>query len=115
MMMSCNVISPQLFWSSRLRRNITFTFFMSIVVNVGMWFERFVIIVTSLHRDYVPSSWLYYRNTWVEMGIFIGSMGLFFVPFLLFTRFFPVIAMSELKTIFHTSTSQVKKGAAHHE
>nr|MBK9652681.1 polysulfide reductase NrfD [Bacteroidota bacterium] len=114
-MMSCNVISPQLFWSASLRRNITFTFFMSIIVNIGMWFERFVIIVTSLHRDYVPSSWVYYRATWVELGIFIGSLGLFFVPFLLFTRFFPVIAMSELKTIFYTSTSQVKKGGAHHE
>jgi molybdopterin-containing oxidoreductase family membrane subunit len=114
-MMSCNVISPQLFWSASLRRNVTFTFFMSIIVNIGMWFERFVIIVTSLHRDYVPSSWVYYRATWVELGIFIGSLGLFFVPFLLFTRFFPVIAMSELKTIFYTSTSQVKKGGAHHE
>ncbi len=111
-MMSCNVISPQLFWSSKLRRNLTFTFFMSIIVNIGMWFERFVIIVTSLHRDYLPSSWTMFHPTWVEMGIFIGSLGLFFVPFLLFTRFFPIIAMSELKTIYHTSTSQVKRKQA---
>ena len=99
-MMTCNVISPQLMWSSKLRRNLFVTFFLSIIVNIGMWFERFVIIVTSLHRDFVPSSWTMFHPTWVEIGLFIGSIGLFFVPFLLFTRYFPVIAMSELKTIF---------------
>lgn len=114
-MMTCNVISPQLMWSSKLRRNLFMTFFLSIIVNIGMWFERFVIIVTSLHRDYIPSSWTMYHPTWVEMSIFIGSLGLFFVPFLLFTRYFPVIAMSELKTIVKSSGSQSKKGVKHHE
>jgi molybdopterin-containing oxidoreductase family membrane subunit len=114
-MMTCNVITPQLFWSAKLRTSVFATFFISIFVNIGMWFERFVIIVTSLHRDYVPSSWTMYSPTWVEVGIFIGSLGLFFVPFLLFTRFFPVIAMSELKTIVKTSSSQAKKKGAHHE
>jgi molybdopterin-containing oxidoreductase family membrane subunit len=114
-MMTCNVISPQLMWSAKLRRNLFMTFFLSIIVNIGMWFERFVIIVTSLHRDFVPSSWTMYSPTWVEMGIFIGSLGLFFVPFLLFTRYFPVIAMSELKTIVKSSGSQSKKGVHHHE
>ncbi len=113
-MMTCNVISPQLMWSSKLRNNLFMTFFLSIIVNIGMWFERFVIIVTSLHRDYVPSSWTMYSPTWVEIGIFIGSLGLFFVPFLLFTRFFPVIAMSELKTVVKSSSSQAKKKGAHH-
>jgi len=113
-MMTCNVITPQLFWSAKLRTSVFATFFISIFVNIGMWFERFVIIVTSLHRDYVPSSWTMYHPTWVEVGIFIGSLGLFFVPFLLFTRFFPVIAMSELKTIVKTSSSQAKKKGAHH-
>ncbi|MBK6643773.1 MAG: polysulfide reductase NrfD [Bacteroidia bacterium] len=113
-MMTCNVITPQLFWSAKLRTSLFATFFISIFVNIGMWFERFVIIVTSLHRDYVPSSWTMYSPTWVEVGIFIGSLGLFFVPFLLFTRFFPVIAMSELKTIVKTSSSQAKKKGAHH-
>ncbi len=112
-MMTCNVISPQLMWSSKLRKNLFMTFFLSIIVNIGMWFERFVIIVTSLHRDYVPSSWTMFHPTWVEIGLFIGSLGLFFVPFLLFTRFFPVIAMSELKTILKSSGSQSKKGATH--
>jgi Ni/Fe-hydrogenase subunit HybB-like protein len=113
-MMTCNVITPQLFWSAKLRTSLFATFFISIFVNIGMWFERFVIIVTSLHRDYVPSSWTMYSPTWVEVGIFIGSLGLFFVPFLLFTRFFPVIAMSELKTIVKSSSSQAKKKGAHH-
>ncbi len=108
-MMTCNVITPQLFWSKKLRESVFATFIIAIFVNIGMWFERFVIIVTSLHRDYVPSSWTMYHPTWVEIGIFIGSLGLFFVPFLLFTRFFPVIAMSELKTIVKSSSSQAKK------
>ncbi len=112
-MMTCNVITPQLFWSHKLRTSLFATFFISIFVNIGMWFERFVIIVTSLHRDYIPSSWTMYSPTWVEAGIFIGSLGLFFVPFLLFTRFFPVIAMSELKTIIKSSSSQAKKKGAH--
>jgi Ni/Fe-hydrogenase subunit HybB-like protein len=77
-----------------------------------MWFERFVIIVTSLHRDYVPSSWTMYSPTWVEAGIFIGSLGLFFTCFLLFARFFPVIAMSELKTIVKSSSEGHKKRQA---
>ena len=98
LMMTCNVISPQLFWFRKLRRNIGFTFFMSIVINVGMWFERFVIIVTSLHRDYLPSSWEMYKPTLVEVLIFVGTLGIFFSLFLLFVRLFPVIAMAEVKT-----------------
>ncbi len=113
-MMTCNVITPQLFWSSRLRTSVTFTFIISIFVNIGMWFERFVIIVTSLHRDYLPSSWVMYSPTWVEIGIFIGSIGLFFTCYLLFARFCPVIALSELKTIVKTSSSQAKKAAREH-
>ncbi|HKR06814.1 MAG TPA: NrfD/PsrC family molybdoenzyme membrane anchor subunit [Bacteroidia bacterium] len=114
-MMTCNVITPQLFWSAKLRQSLFGTFVISIFVNIGMWFERFVIIVTSLHRDYLPSSWVMYSPTWVEIGIFIGSLGLFFTPFLLFTRFFPVIAMSELKTIVKTSSSQAKKHNEQHD
>ena len=71
----------------------------SIVVNVGMWFERFVIIVTSLHRDYLPSSWVMYTASWTEIGIFLGTFGLFFTCFFLFSKYLPVINMSELKTI----------------
>jgi Ni/Fe-hydrogenase subunit HybB-like protein len=102
-MMACNVISPQIFWSRKLRRNINFVFFMSIIVNIGMWFERFVIIVTSLHRDYIPSSWAEYSPTWVEIGMFIGSQGLFMTFFLLFAKYVPTIAIAEVKGIMKTS------------
>lgn len=108
-MMTCNVISPQVFWSKKLRTNISFTFFMSIVVNIGMWFERFVIIVTSLHRDYLPSSWTMFHPTFVDIGCFIGTIGIFFVLFLLFARFFPVLPLNELKTILKSSGEQYKK------
>jgi Ni/Fe-hydrogenase subunit HybB-like protein len=114
-MMTCNVITPQLFWSSKLRESLVATFIISIFVNIGMWFERFVIIVTSLHRDYLPSSWTMFSPSWVEVGLFIGSIGLFFTLFLLFARFFPVIALSELKTILKSSGSQSKKGTTDHE
>lgn len=105
-MMACNVISPQLFWKKSWRRNITLTFFMSIFINIGMWFERFVIIGTTLARDYLPSSWSYYVPTWVEIGIFIGTIGLFFTLFLLFTRVAPVIAIAEVKSILKSSGDQ---------
>ena len=98
-MMSCNVLSPQIFWFKSLRTNLTFTFFMSIIVNIGMWFERFVIIVTSLHRDYMPSSWEMFHPTFVDVGIYIGTIGIFFVLFLLYARTFPVLALNELKSI----------------
>jgi molybdopterin-containing oxidoreductase family membrane subunit len=102
-MMSCNVFSPQFMWSKRLRTSIMFSFGISIVVNIGMWFERFVIIVTSLHRDYLPSSWTMFSPTFVDIGIFIGTIGFFFVLFLLYSRTFPVIAQAEVKSIMKTS------------
>jgi Ni/Fe-hydrogenase subunit HybB-like protein len=111
-MMFCNVISPQLFWSKKLRRNITFTFFMSIIINIGMWFERFVIIATTLARDYLPSSWSYYVPSLTEIGIYVGTFGLFFTLFLLFTRVAPVIAIAEVKAILKTSGDQYIKANA---
>lgn len=107
-MMTCNVISPQLFWFKKLRTSLGFTFFMSIIVNIGMWFERFVIIVTSLHRDYVPSSWTWFHPTFVDIGVFIGTIGIFFTLFLLFARFFPVLALNELKSILKVSGEEYK-------
>jgi len=98
-MISCNVISPQLFWFKWCRTKIWFVFMVSIFVNIGMWFERFVIIVTSLHRDYMPSNWAYYSPTWVDMWQFIGTFGLFMTLFLLFMRFLPAIAISEVKGV----------------
>jgi molybdopterin-containing oxidoreductase family membrane subunit len=109
-MMFCNVVSPQLFWSRKLRRNITFTFFMAVLVNVGMWFERFVIIVTSIYRDYVPSSWsVYYSPSIWEIGFYLGTFGLFFTCYFLFAKFFPVIAVAEIKAILKTSGENYKE------
>jgi len=105
-MMFCNVISPQFFWFKRFRRSLWMTFFLSIVINIGMWFERFVIIATTLARDYLPSSWSYYVPTWVEIGIYLGTMGLFFTCFLLFTRVAPVVAIAEIKSILKSSGDQ---------
>ena len=98
-MMSCNLIAPQVFWLKWARTTPWFIFIMSIVVNVGMWFERFVIIVTSLHRDYLPSSWVMYSGSLTEIGLFLGTFGIFFTCFFLFAKFLPVINMSEIKSI----------------
>lgn len=76
---------------------------MSIFINIGMWFERFVIIATTLARDYLPSSWSYYSPTWVEICLFLGSLGLFFTCFLIFARFAPVVAIAEIKSILKTA------------
>lgn len=98
-MVFCNVITPQFLWSKKIRTTPAILFVLSIVVNIGMWFERFVIIMTSLHRDFLPSSWSMYKPTFVEVGTFIGTFGLFFTCFLLFVRVIPVIAMWEVKSI----------------
>ena len=98
-MISCNVISPQLFWFKKIRTSMVLVFIISIFVNIGMWFERFVIIVTSLHRDYMPANWAYFRPTWVDIWTFVGTFGLFLTLFLLFMRFLPLIAISEVKGV----------------
>ncbi|MHC4449221.1 MAG: NrfD/PsrC family molybdoenzyme membrane anchor subunit [Planctomycetota bacterium] len=98
-MVSCNVIVPQLFWSRRIRESLGLVFVLSLFINVGMWFERFVIIVTSLHRDFLPSAWASYCPTLIEVVTLIGSFGLFFTLFLLFCRFLPVIAIGEIKGV----------------
>jgi len=98
-MMTCNLIAPQVFWFRWARTTPWFIFIMSIVVNVGMWFERFVIIVTSLHRDYLPSSWVMYAGSLTEIGLFLGTFGIFFTCFFLFAKFLPVINMAEVKSI----------------
>jgi Ni/Fe-hydrogenase subunit HybB-like protein len=114
-MMTCNVITPQVFWFSKMRRNVAVTFVMSIIVNIGMWFERFVIICTSLYRDYLPSSWSYYRPSWPEVGFYMGTFGLFFTCFFLFAKYFPVIAVAEIKSVLKTSGESYKKGMEQYE
>jgi molybdopterin-containing oxidoreductase family membrane subunit len=98
-MVSCNVLIPQLFWFKWCRTTPWFMVVVCIFVNIGMWFERFVITITSLSRDFVPSSWSYFYPTWVDISMLVGSFGLFFTLFLLFCRFMPIIAMAEVKSI----------------
>ena len=112
-MVSCNVITPQLFWFKKIRTNVWATFIMAFFVNIGMWFERFVITVTSLHRDYLPSSWNYFRPTMIDVGTFIGSFGLFFTLFLLFLRYIPMIAIAEVKGVLPQADPH--HGAHEHE
>lgn len=108
LMMTCNVVSPQLFWVKRIRTSVIATFILSIVVNIGMWMERFVIIVTSLHRDYLPSSWVMFYPTFYDVGVFLFSIGFFFTAFFLFAKYFPMINMVEVKSIVKT-TSENKR------
>ena len=98
-MVSCNVIFPQLFWFKKIRRSIPMMFAIGILVNVGMWFERFVIVVTSLSRDFLPSSWGHYTPSLYDAGILLGSFGLFFTLILLFVRVLPVVSISEVKAV----------------
>lgn len=98
-MIICNIVLPQLLWFKKLRRSITFSVCVALVVCVGMWFERLVIIVTSLHRGYLPSSWTMFSPTWVDIGIFVGTLGFFFLLFLLYARSFPMIAQAEVKGV----------------
>lgn len=102
-MVSCNVIFPQLFWFKKIRRTIPYMFVIGVLVNVGMWFERFVITVTSLSRDYLPSSWAYYTPTITDFAILIGSFGFFFTFLLLFTKTLPVVSIVEVKAVVEGS------------
>ncbi len=121
-MMTCNVLSPQLFWFKYFRRNIFWVFVVSMFINAGMWFERFVIIVTSIHRDFIPGSWGMFHPTWVDILTFIGTLGFFTFLFLLFLRFLPAIAMSEVKGVLphsdphhgHYPTLEKAQGAGAH-
>jgi Ni/Fe-hydrogenase subunit HybB-like protein len=124
-MFTCNVIMPQLFWVRAFRRNIITVLFVSMCVNAGMWFERFVIFVISLSRDFLPSSWGMYYPTWVDIWTFIGTIGIFVTLFLLFIRFLPMVAISEVRSVLpeadphhvpqvpHTDTTTEDVGEAH--
>jgi Ni/Fe-hydrogenase subunit HybB-like protein len=111
-MMSCNVLSPQVFWFRFCRRNLWVVFTICMFVNAGMWFERFVIIVTSIHRDFLPSSWGMFHPTWVDIWTFAGTFGFFLSLFLVFVRFLPMIAIAEVKGI--TPHADVHHGAHGH-
>jgi molybdopterin-containing oxidoreductase family membrane subunit len=112
-MVSCNVIFPQFFWFKKIRRSIPAMMVIVILVNVGMWFERFVITVTSLSRDFLPSSWAYYKPTIVDFGILLGSFGLFFTLVILFTKSLPVVSISEVKAVADGAQPTHHGGADH--
>jgi molybdopterin-containing oxidoreductase family membrane subunit len=105
-MFICNAIVPQIFWFKKFRTSIVVLFLVSLLINLGMWYERFNIIVTSLSRDYLPSSWAPYHATWVDKGIFIGTLGIFATGVLIFFRFLPIIAISEVKSILKFNKKQ---------
>lgn len=110
----CNIIVPNLLWFKSIRTSIILSFIISIVVNIGMWFERFMIIVNCLSLDYLPSSWTTFHPTFIDIGCFVGTIGIFFVLFLLFARFFPVLALNELKTILKSSGEAYKQRNIEH-
>jgi molybdopterin-containing oxidoreductase family membrane subunit len=111
-MIACNVVFPQLFWFRKIRENLLVVFFISILVNVGMWFERFEIVVTSLHREFLPANWAYYKPTMIDVMTYLGTFGLFFTFFLLFMRFLPVIAISEVKGVTPQADPHLPQGGA---
>jgi Ni/Fe-hydrogenase subunit HybB-like protein len=112
-MVSCNVIIPQFFWFKKIRRSIPAMMVIVILVNVGMWFERFVITITSLSRDFLPSSWGYYKPTIFDLGILLGSFGLFFTLVILFTKSLPVVSISEVKAVSDGAQPTLHGGADH--
>jgi molybdopterin-containing oxidoreductase family membrane subunit len=112
--MICNVAVPQLLWWRRARTSVWLLFVLSLLVNVGMWGERFMIIVQSLQREYLPSSWADFAPTWVDLGIFAGTMGFFSFLFLLFLRVVPIIALSEMRELSHDLVREREGGGHHH-
>jgi molybdopterin-containing oxidoreductase family membrane subunit len=96
-MISCNMLVPQVYWFKKMRTNLWVMFVVSILINIGMWFERFVIIVLSLNRDFLPSAWGLFRPTIIDVGTFTGTIGVFFTLFLLFMRWLPMVSMTEVK------------------
>jgi Ni/Fe-hydrogenase subunit HybB-like protein len=101
LMVFCNVVTPQFFWWKKLRTNLVVVWVASLLINIGMWCERFNIVVTSLHRDFLPASWGTYAPTWVDITLFTGTIGLFSTLFLLFLKFIPAVAVQEIKELRH--------------
>lgn len=114
-MITANVVIPQLLWSRRVRRSLPLLFIISLVVNVGMWFERYVIVVTSLHRDYIPAAWGYYNPTFFDWGTYIGTIGLFFALMFLFIRVLPLISIFEMRELVAETAREEEEAHAAHE
>ena len=108
MLILCNVLIPQALWSRRVRSSVPALFVIAIIVNIGMWLERFIIVITSLHRDFLPSSWgMYWPTAW-DLITFVGTIGLFLALLFLFVRFLPMIAIFEMRTLL--PEAEVKEG-----
>ena len=105
-MIGANVLVPQLLWSRRIRRSLPILLIISLIVNVGMWFERFVIVVTSLHRDYIPAEWGYYNPTFFDWATYAGTIGLFFSLMFLFIRVLPIISIFEMRELVAESARE---------
>ena len=96
-MLVVNVGLAQLLWFKRVRQNLKLVFVIGVLINIGMWFERFVIIVGSLYQDFLPANWGVYFPTWVDIGTYLGTLGAFFMMYLLFIKFLPLVAIAEVK------------------
>jgi Ni/Fe-hydrogenase subunit HybB-like protein len=117
MMIVVNASLPQLLWIKKVRQNLLLIFIIAVLINIGMWFERFTIIVGSLYQDFLPANWGVFYPTWVDAGVFLGTLGTFFMLYLLFVRFLPMIPVSEVKGVspqanpHHPSGGAKAKGA----
>jgi molybdopterin-containing oxidoreductase family membrane subunit len=111
-MIICNALMSQLLWFKKVRTNLTSLFVISIFINIGMWFERFVIIVSSLSNEFIPWAWDGLNPTWADWGILLGSFGWFFMYFLLFARTFPIVAIQEIKEMI--PMPRLRSGGGHH-
>jgi molybdopterin-containing oxidoreductase family membrane subunit len=109
LLFTCNVLTPQLLWFKKIRTSVPLLFVISLVIQVGMWTERYVIIVTSLHRDFMPSIWFHYHGTFWDWSTLIGSIGFFMFLFILFVRILPSVAISELRELVHQKNSEGSK------
>jgi Ni/Fe-hydrogenase subunit HybB-like protein len=111
-LIACNIVIPQLLWSRRVRHNVPLLFIIALVVNIGMWLERFVIVITSLHRDFLPSSWGMYAPTVYDWATYIGTIGLFLAMFFLFIRFLPMISIFEMRALLPEAEVKEEVGGA---
>ena len=102
----CNILTPQLLWFQQVRTNVAMLFVISLIVNIGMWLERYVIVVTSLHRDFMPSAWGMYLGTFWDYATFYGTLGLFFTLLFLFIRVLPVISITEMRELVAETTEE---------
>jgi len=112
-MVVCNAVLPQLFWFKKVRTNVIWLLIISIFINIGMWFERFVIMVSSLSQDFLPSSWVSYSPSLVDIGLYVGTFGLFSAGMLMFVRFIPIVAINEVKGISKLGYAKKTKGGSH--